>query len=158
MHSNHDVADEPQQLGLNALKILFDVVECLVAEALLDMRKNGHEPPAELYKPTPTVIRRSTEFVQRTQRREFFLQAELTSALAASRGSWQRFPGITCNARGTSREHRPRARRTRVVARDGPPRSSDDDPPRPVALWRGFAAASERMIVHLGRRAGARAA
>jgi hypothetical protein len=79
--------------------------------------------------------------------RKTFLKPDLVSAFAAARGHWRR---------GTTRERKPSTPRgSRLVAsRDGPRRSADDDPP-PLTRFRGFAAASARMIVHLERRRAA---
>jgi hypothetical protein len=153
-----EVAAGPQQpLGPVALALLLrlalELVEYAATDARLAMRKAGQEVPTTAYTPTPIDLRRSAEFARRgpsnltfLEKRRPFLEAEVVSALAASRGSWQR--------RGTSRERRPQARRTRrlVASRDGPSRSSDDPP---LARLRGFAAASARMVVHLERRRAA---
>jgi hypothetical protein len=55
------------------------------------------------------------------------------------------------------REHRSRSR-TRRASRDSPGLSEADDEPHPVALLRGFTAASERLLSHLDRRAARRIA
>jgi hypothetical protein len=80
-----------------------------------------------------------------------FLEADLAAGLAASRGRWQR---------GTTRAQKTRRSPRLVASRDGPSRSTaDDPPPKPLAGVRGFLAANVRMLRHLERRrAAARAA
>jgi hypothetical protein len=82
----------------------------------------------------------------------------LVAVLAVQRRNQRRTP-IVHVPPGREREPRPRAqsRRRAGSSRDGPSRSSDDEPePPPVALIRGFTAASERLSRHLQRRAAAR--
>jgi hypothetical protein len=81
----------------------------------------------------------------------------LVAMLVAQRHQQRRAPAIHVPQRSQrEREPRPRAqsRRRAGSSRDGPD-DPDLDPP-PVALLRGFTAASERLSRHLQRRAASR--
>jgi hypothetical protein len=97
-------------------------------------------------------------------RRERRLFGQMRRESRSRRAYWQRrrrfagAPNVQIPQRRESvarpREHRSRSR-TRQASRAGPDDPSELEPP-PVALLRGFTAASERLSRHLQRRAGAR--
>lgn len=124
--------------------------ELLATEVRLQALSMRQTLPPEAYVLTPAERMRADELTKRGRHlppRRPFLAAEIVSAGAAARGSWQR-------QRGTSRAQRPQVRRSSrlVASREGPSRSTDDPP---LARLPGFAAASARMVEHLERRRAA---
>jgi hypothetical protein len=71
------------------LRLVLELVEITATETRLAIREAGREGPAEAYVPTQTELRRSAEFAHAFERKPF-LEAEIASGLAASRGRWQR--------------------------------------------------------------------
>ena len=129
------------------LDVAQELLQCAETDLRLAVRASGFEPPPTLAQHDLEVGAMLTRRGRHAPRRRPFLEAEIVSAGAAARGSWQR-------QRGTSRAQRPQARRTSrfSASRDGLSRSSDD---LPLARLRGFAAASTRMVQHLERRRAA---